>query len=56
MRSYEAGADIRAGPDTVWGILTDAAGYPAWDSGVERVEGRIGPDEKIKGTPVPCCR
>ena len=48
MRSYEAGADIRADADTVWGILTDAAGYPTWDSGVERVEGRIGPGEKIK--------
>jgi hypothetical protein len=48
MRSYEAGADIRADADTVWAILTDAAGYPTWDSGVERVEGRIGPGEKIK--------
>ena len=48
MRSYEAGADIRADADTVWGILSDAAGYPTWDSGVERVEGRIGPGEKIK--------
>jgi hypothetical protein len=48
VRSYEAGADIRADADTVWGILTDAAGYPTWDSGVERVEGRIGPGEKIK--------
>jgi hypothetical protein len=48
VRSYEAGADIRADADTVWGILTDAPGYPTWDSGVERVEGRIGPGEKIK--------
>ena len=48
MRSYEPGADIRADADTVWGILSDAAGYPTWDSGVERVEGRIGPGEKIK--------
>jgi hypothetical protein len=48
VRSYEAGADIRADADTVWRILSDAAGYPTWDSGVERVEGRIGPGEKIK--------
>src|SRR6185436_12142523 len=48
LRSYEAGADIRADADTVWAILTDAAGYRTWDSGVERVEGRIGPGENIK--------
>src|SRR3954452_13269805 len=48
MRSYEAGADIEADADAVWAVLTDAQGYPTWDSGVERVEGRIGPGEKIR--------
>ena len=32
----------------MWAILTDAAGYTAWDSGVERVEGAISPGSKIK--------
>jgi hypothetical protein len=48
MRSYEASSTIEAGPDTIWGILTDAHAYSHWDSGVVRVEGRIAPGEKIK--------
>lgn len=41
MRSYEAGAAIAAPPEVVWAVLTDAAGYPSWESGVTRVEGEI---------------
>jgi hypothetical protein len=48
MKSYEADTSINAAPDRVWAILTDATGYPTWDSGVVRVEGRIAPGEKIK--------
>ena len=48
MRSYDAAADIKASPDTIWEILVDAPGYTSWDSGVERVEGRIAAGEKIK--------
>jgi hypothetical protein len=48
MKSYEATSTITAAPDAVWAILIDAPGYPDWDSGVERVEGRIAPGEKIK--------
>jgi hypothetical protein len=50
MKSYEATSTIEAGPDAVWAILTDASSYTDWDSGVERVEGRIAPGEKIKVT------
>src|SRR5437870_964841 len=39
---------LRANPDTIWAVLTDAANYSRWDSGVERVEGRIAPGETIK--------
>jgi hypothetical protein len=45
---YEVTADIRAPAETIWGIVTDASAYPDWDSGVERIEGRIAPGEKIK--------
>jgi hypothetical protein len=38
----------RSAPETIWAILTDAPGYQAWDSGVERVEGAIAPGRKIK--------
>jgi hypothetical protein len=48
MKSYDASATIEAEPETVWAILTDAPAYSEWDSGVERVEGRIAPGEKIK--------
>ena len=48
MKSYEASADIAATPDRIWAVLTDAAGYPTWDSGVERVEGTITPGSTIK--------
>jgi hypothetical protein len=48
MKSYDAEATIAAPPEAVWAILTDAPAYAEWDSGVERVEGRIAPGEKIK--------
>ena len=50
MRSYEASATIAAAPDAVWAILTDAAAYPQWDSGVVRVDGTIAPGAKLKVT------
>jgi hypothetical protein len=31
----------------VWAILTDAAAYPQWDPNMERIEGKIGPGEKL---------
>jgi hypothetical protein len=48
MKAYEASATITASPEAIWDVLTDAAGYQTWDSGVERVEGRIAPGERIK--------
>ena len=48
MKSYDATATIKASPETVWAILTDAPGYRAWDSGIERVEGSIAPGSRLK--------
>lgn len=48
MKSYDSSATIDAAPEVVWAILTNAAGFPDWDSGVERVEGTIAPGEQIK--------
>lgn len=48
LEFYDVTKDISAKPETVWAILTDASGYTGWDSGVERVEGRIGLGNKIK--------
>jgi hypothetical protein len=50
MKAYEATAEIQASPQVIWAILTDGPGYQAWDSGVDRVEGRIAPGEKLKVT------
>jgi hypothetical protein len=47
MKSYEAKSVIDAPPEQVWAVLVDAPGYPGWDSGVEKVDGRIAAGEKI---------
>ena len=47
MKFYEASSTINASPEAIWAILTDGPGYTSWDSGVERVTGRIAPGEKI---------
>jgi hypothetical protein len=47
MKYYDVSATIDAPPDRIWAIITDAGGYPTWDSGVVGVEGRIAPGEKI---------
>lgn len=48
MKAYQASSTIAAKPEAIWKILIDGQGYPSWDSGVERVEGRIAPGETIK--------
>ena len=48
MKSYESRATIEAPAAAVWSVLRDGAGYPTWDSGVERVEGTIATGERIK--------
>jgi hypothetical protein len=48
VKFYEASSTIAAKPEAIWTILTDGATWPTWDSGVDRVEGRIGAGETIK--------
>jgi uncharacterized protein YndB with AHSA1/START domain len=47
MPSYEASSLIQATPERVWSILTDAAAWPNWDSGVTKVDGRVALGEKL---------
>ena len=47
MRFYEASSKIAADPSVVWAALADGATWSAWDSGIDRVEGRIAPGEEI---------
>jgi hypothetical protein len=55
MKSFAASITIRARPETVWALLTDAPGYPQWNSTVERIDGRIAAGQKVtiysKATP-----
>lgn len=48
MKAYEATSEIQASPDAIWAILVDGANYPAWESGVVGVSGKIASGEQIK--------
>jgi hypothetical protein len=39
--------NIRASPQTVWGLLTDAKGFPRWNSTVTGIDGQIAEGEKL---------
>lgn len=47
MKRYSATSNIKAAPETVWAILTDAPNYPAWEPWAERIEGVIAFGEKV---------
>jgi hypothetical protein len=39
---------IRATPERIWELLTDAPGFTRWNSTVSRIEGTIAPGETLK--------
>jgi hypothetical protein len=39
---------IRASPDRIWALLTDAAGFPRWNSTVTSIEGEIAEGQTLK--------
>jgi hypothetical protein len=45
---YAIRALIRATPEALWGLLTDAAGFPRWNSTVTSVEGEIAEGRKLR--------
>ena len=47
MKEFSAKVTINAAPETIWGLLTDAAGYPDWDPGMIRLEGTVAHGKKI---------
>jgi hypothetical protein len=47
---YEASARIKATPERIWQILTDAPNIARWDSGVIRIDGTIAPGARIAVT------
>lgn len=42
--------NIRASPDQIWMLLTDAARFPAWNSTVKHIEGEIAAGNTLKLT------
>lgn len=47
MEHYDVSTTVDASPTQVWEVLL-AGEYEQWDSGVQRLEGRIAEGEKIK--------
>ncbi|MBL8063671.1 MAG: SRPBCC domain-containing protein [Anaerolineales bacterium] len=48
MKRYSASITINAAPETVWKIITDAGGYPAWDLSMDHIEGKLALGETVK--------
>jgi hypothetical protein len=47
VRSFEAVTRIDASPADVWALLADVGGWRDWDSGVDRVAGRVALGERL---------
>jgi hypothetical protein len=47
VRSFEAVTRIDASPADVWALLIDVSRWRDWDSGVDRVEGRVALGERV---------
>ncbi|MEM8603042.1 MAG: SRPBCC domain-containing protein [Cyanobacteria bacterium P01_H01_bin.121] len=48
MKSFSTTITINANAEQVWSLLTDSSQYPTWNESVEKLEGTIAPNEKIK--------
>ena len=47
MKSFATQTTIQATPEAIWHILTDAQGYPSWNSTVTEINGRIALGEQV---------
>lgn len=45
---YSAGINIKAKPDRVWALMTNAGEFPRWNSTVKSIDGRIALGQTIK--------
>ena len=45
---YSAGINIKAKPDRVWALMTNASDFPRWNSTVKSIEGKIALGQTIK--------
>jgi hypothetical protein len=47
MKVFAVRTSIRATPENIWALLTDAAGYIRWNNTVEKVDGKIAAGERV---------
>src|SRR5580698_2505613 len=47
MKAFAVNISIRATPERIWNLLTDAAGYTRWNTTVDKVEGKIALGERV---------
>ncbi len=47
MKTFSVTTPIRATPEVIWGILTDAPNYATWNTTVDKVDGRIEHGQKV---------
>jgi uncharacterized protein YndB with AHSA1/START domain len=48
MYEFITRSTIRAAPEAVWEILTDAPGYAGWNPEIVAIEGRMAPGARIR--------
>ena len=48
MKKYNATITIKASPEAIWKIITDASGYPGWDLSMDHIEGKLALGETVK--------
>ena len=51
MKAFEATTIIAAPVERIWALLTDVSGYPAWNTTVDKVDGTVALDAKLKVFP-----
>lgn len=47
MKRFACSTSIRATPEKIWSLLTDAPAYPSWNTTVSKLDGRIALGERI---------
>jgi hypothetical protein len=47
MKAFAVKTSVRATPERIWSLLTDAAGYTRWNKTVEKIDGKIALGEKV---------
>jgi len=47
MRGFTTRAKIRATPESVWSLLSQAASYPRWNPEIVKIDGQIALGQKI---------